>query len=72
MMLPQSLPPQPLPQPLLPNPLPPQQNKRIIINRQLFPPSLLQPFPHPQFVAAKSLILVPPKINLQCILCVTA
>lgn len=43
-----------------PHPLPQKSNKRIIQIQELFPPSQL---PHPQFVAAKSLIVEPP-INL--------
>lgn len=46
--------PQPQPPPLNPPPLPQQHSKRRIIQiHELFPPS--HP-PHPQFVAAKSLI----------------
>ena len=63
MMMLQSLP-QPLPQlppPKIPLPLPfphPQKsNNRIIQIQELFPLSQL---PHPQFVAAKSLIVEPP------------
>lgn len=55
----------PLPQLLPPNnpldPLPEQQSKRIIIKRQLELPPPSQPHPPPQFVAAKSLMFVPPK-----------
>lgn len=55
----------PHPQPLCSNP--PQQQSRIRMrNMQLHPPLLLlsHPQPHPQFVAAKSLILFPPDIFL--------
>jgi hypothetical protein len=46
----------PLPQP------PPQNNSRRIIHRQeLLPPPLSHP--HPQFVAVKSLIIMPPYID---------
>ena len=55
--------PHPHPSPLRP-PRPPQQQRRIMIQRQelLHPPQLLIPdsHPHPQFVALKSLIDKPP------------
>ena len=60
--------PQPLPQPLCPQP--PQQQRSRMIQRELFPhPHPPQPgaglsHPHPQFVAAKSLMLFPPEISL--------
>lgn len=54
-------PPQPFPPPNNP-PLPPQHNnKRIMIKHPESFPLLLPP--HPQFVAATSNILVPPKID---------
>ena len=55
----------PHPHPLFPeNPDEPllQNNKIKIIQRQLLPPLLSHPHPPPQFVAAKSLIFVPPLI----------
>lgn len=65
----QSLPPlfpQPHPPPKIPPPLPPQQHNNRIIQIQfppkkplLFPP-LQELFAQPQFVAVKSLILLPP------------
>lgn len=55
---------QPMLQPLLPPRIPPpfpqppqKSNNRIIQIQELFPPSQL---PHPQFVAAKSLMVEPP------------
>ena len=54
------LPPHPLFPPQKP-PLPPQQHNKMMIQRmELHPPSL-QEHPPPQFVAAKSLMLKPPK-----------
>lgn len=65
---PQLCSPQPQPQP--PHPLPPQQHKIRIRKIRLQPeplpnPQTLPPLshPHPQFVAAKSLMLVPPKLD---------
>lgn len=60
---------QPLPHPH-PSPLPhPQQQSRIRRSRQLlFPPKQDEPQDPPQPVAAKSLILRPPKIYLQFII----
>ena len=61
--------PHPLPQPL---PFPQQASRRMIQIQLLHPQPLLQPLlshPHPQFVAAKSLILFPPRDHLQCIIC---
>ena len=63
--------PHPLPQPLFPkqppNPLPPQQHKIRMSQMILHPfPPLWHPHPqshpHPQFVAATSLIFVPPEL----------
>ena len=56
----QLLPPHPHPK-LKP---PPQQHRRIRIQRMLPPPlpPVVHSHPQPQFVAAKSLILVPPEI----------
>ncbi len=65
--------PQPLPQPLCPQP--PQQQRSRMIQRELFPhPHPPQPgaglsHPHPQFVAAKSLMLFPPEISLHFSIC---
>ena len=63
-VVPQLLLPHPQPHPNPKPPLPPQQHRRIRIQRMLPPP--LPPdvhsHPQPQFVAAKSLILVPPDI----------
>ena len=58
----------PLPHPQL-SPLPhPQQQRRIKRSRQLlFPPKQDEPQDPPQPVAAKSLMLRPPKIYLQFI-----
>ena len=63
--------PYPLPQPL---PFPQQASRRMIQIQLLHPQPLLQPLlshPHPQFVAAKSLILFPPRDHLQCIICLS-
>ena len=64
---PQPLPPKKLPPPKSPHPpsLPPHKQERIkiqirILHPQLSPSCLPVPHPHPQFVAAKSLILFPP------------
>lgn len=59
----QLFPPHPHPHPN-PNPPPPQQHKRIRIQMMLFPPlpPVVHSHPQPQFVAAKSLILIPPEI----------
>lgn len=63
----QSLPPpHPFPHPP-PKPFPLQQVKRSkIIIIQLHPPSFPHPHPVLQFVAAKSLIVEPPKVFLHC------
>jgi hypothetical protein len=52
----------PPPKPLLPfPPQPPQQQSRRIIHRQELPPNPEEDsHPHPQFVALKSLMLLPP------------
>lgn len=57
--------PQPMLKKLLPHPpKPPQNNNKRIIQRQelLLKPPLLS-HPHPQLVAVKSLIVVPPNID---------
>ena len=63
-VVPQLLLPHPQPHPNPKPPLPPQQHRRIRIQRMLPPP--LPPdvhsHPQPQFVAAKSLMFVPPDI----------
>lgn len=56
----------PFPQP---NPSPPPQQQRSTKRiRQLFPPNNDEPQEFPQLVAAKSLMLKPPKFSLQCII----
>jgi hypothetical protein len=63
---PQSLapptPPQSLP-PKNPELLPPQQQHKMRIRKIIHPQSLAPPTPRSQWVAAKSLIVVPPNIN---------
>lgn len=64
----QSFPP---PKVLVPPHPPPQQSRRIMMSQQEEPQPLpsLQEQPPPQFVADKSLIVLPPKIFYNVILC---
>lgn len=70
---PKKLPPNPQPHPSLLSP-PLQQESRIRIQRiELHPQPDLLLLPHPQFVAVKSLIVLPPKLfYLWFILCAMA
>lgn len=63
MLLQQS--PLPKPNPPFP-PQPPQQSKRMMMIQQDDPLLSLQEHPHPQLFDDKSLIMLPPKVHLQC------
>lgn len=70
LLLPPKSPLEEVPQPLLPFPHPPQKNRSRMIQTQLPQPLLFrlpvhpQESLHPQFVAVKSLIVMPPKVYL--------